>query len=214
MVPTEAEIQDAFTRAPRDIQQYVDSPVVFDAFHAIRTTHKLHLDHAANLSRAIDAVVLGLRPFEELPKLLTEALPGVDTATQAQIVTDINEKIFKPLREQTRQKAEAVQKQKVSDSSAQAKQLASLKERLAEHAGLRSAQEHSEPEKPAPQGPVLVSEPTGSVIFQKLTPIAPPVSAPSAPEVAHPVETVATQPAPQSKPATYHGSDPYRESTE
>lgn len=206
MLPTEAEIQQAYTTATQELKEYIDSAIVFDAFHNIRTTYKLHLDHAANLSTAIDSVVLGLRSFTELPKLLTEALPGLDAEVQAKIVKDINDKVFVPLREQVKQRADEERTKKLEEEKKSKGDLKALEERLAEHAAMKIQRVAKPEEKPtvAPT-PTMVPDRAPSVLEQKM-PVTPPPPVPSAP---------APPPAPTPvNPPKYHGSDPYREPAE
>lgn len=206
MLPTEAEIQQAYSGAPRELKEYIDSAIVFDAFHEIRTAYKLHLDHAANLSKAIDSVILGIRSFTELPGLLTEALPGLDAEMQAKIVKDINDKVFVPLREQVKQKADEERTKKLEGEKKSKGDLRALEERLAEHAAIKIQRVAKPEEKPtvAPT-PTMVPDRAPSVLEQKMPVTIPPPVPP----------TPTPAPAPASvSPPKYHGSDPYREPAE
>ena len=209
MVTTE-EIQKAFKTAPQNLKDYIESDDMERAFYAIRSAYKLHLDHAGNLALAIDAVILGLKSFDQLPQLLQEALSGLDDDTRGKVLKDINDKIFIPLREMSRKHAEEVRKATTLPPPT---------------IRTREVVLANAPEAPvarsipaAPQAPVVPAAPTTQLVASAATPTPPVMSV-----IAEKMSTTSAPPrveqpvAPQAvpnTPAKYHGSDPYKEPIE
>lgn len=196
---SEEEVKRVYATASQSVKDYVNSNEVFDAFHEIRKSHNLHLDHAGNLAMAIDAVILGMRSFSELPTLLRDALPGVDDATREKVVQDVNDKIFVPLRELTKKRAEAP---------------ASVPTVPRPTSGIRAVERTLVSEAPPPVRPQPTEEkaeapttrpvaPQQSVVEQKMPGVVQSsesrVQSATPPKVAPPA------------PPKYHGADPYRE---
>lgn len=225
------EIQKAFATAPEHLRAYIKSDELDVAFYQIRTTYKLHLDHAGNLALAIDAVVLGLRKFDELPALLREALGGLDDATREKVLKDVNDKVFIPLRELTKKTAEEARAKLAAPKSPPVTvrppttptQVPAVPQQA--QAGIKL-----EVEKPQP-----TRLPIKSIVEEKLAqqpapivPVVPPAAAaapatapqPQQAQVAPPVTQAPpapTPPAVAAPPPTqprYHGADPYREPAE
>lgn len=191
---TEQEVRDAFRRAPDSLKSYVESDELFNAFHEIRKKHNLHLDQAGDLELALHATVLGLRQFNELPKLMQEILQGVTAEAQSAILKDFNEKVFVPLRNLSKKRAEEVLKVNAA-------------EKHTPGGALRAAEMQSSAEAPPPVAPLPNKAPAteASVLEQKM-----PRATPPAPAVSQ--ETSA--PERPSTPPRYHGTDPYREPVE
>jgi hypothetical protein len=210
---TEAEIKDVYKTAPQHLKELVDSDEVYNAFHGIRETYNLHLDHAQNLAMAIDAVILEMRPFEQLGDLLSDGLRSVDENTRNKILADINTKVFIPLRDRAKKQAE----EKAADTAAKAQAEAPKPRIQGLEIKLKSIPDVQMPVRQAPSI-------TGTIALQPVPP-TPPVAAPavptqsvieqkmSAPTVS--VDGVIAQPTvqPPTQPK-YHGSDPYREAAE
>lgn len=195
---TEAEVRKVYETAPKHLKEYIDSDGLFNAFHEIRRTHKLHIDQAGNLAMAIDAVVLGMKRFDELPMLLREGLAGVDDATREKVVKDVNDKVFVPLREYTKKRAEETQK------TTAPKPVPTSPPQSAPPPSVRNI-ELKLTKEPTPAVAPVTAEPaqqTQSIVEQKMPPAPPPAQAP-------PVEPAAQREAPR-----YHGTDPYRETIE
>lgn len=93
ILPTHEEINMAFDKASKAVQEYIGSVELMRAFIEVREHYKLHLDEAGNISRALNAVFLGLRPAAEFPELLKAALEQ-NSSTYNAVLRDINEKIF------------------------------------------------------------------------------------------------------------------------
>jgi cell fate (sporulation/competence/biofilm development) regulator YlbF (YheA/YmcA/DUF963 family) len=182
---TQEQITEAFKKASPEVQAMVNSDDVFNAFHEIREKHNLHLDHAGNLATAINAVILEIVPFTELDTLLKEGMQGVDDAVRAQVIQDVNDKIFVPLREETRKHAVEVAKINAAPPVV------------------------APPPRTTPLAEIPLvmipnpSQPSAPSVLEQKMPSAQPTPAP------------APQPEAPAKPkSTYHGTDPYREMPE
>jgi len=102
MIVDEKQLQTAYTNAPQKIRDYITSPELAGVFQELRTAHKLHLDEAGALSKALNAVFLEVTPFEKFPELLKEAL-GETGEKYSGVLHDVNEKIFSVFREKMRE---------------------------------------------------------------------------------------------------------------
>lgn len=151
---TEDQIRTAFQAASPEVQAMVNSDDVFNAFHDIRRTHNLHIDHAGNLAQAINAVILEIVPFTELDTLLKEGMPGLDDATRTKVINDVNEKIFIPLR-------------------------ASVKKAVEANPVVLQAPRPTPPLPTVPPPPLEGPVPTPSVLEQKLASQTPPATPPT-----------------------------------
>jgi len=69
-IPPLETIEEALKKAPEIVDDFITSETLADSFEEIRTTHKLHLDEAEQLSRALNAVFLELAPADQFPDLL------------------------------------------------------------------------------------------------------------------------------------------------
>src|SRR3989344_3449230 len=105
-IPTNDEIGAAFAKASKAVQEYIGSTELMSAFIGIRDHYKLHLDEAGNISRALNAVFLGVRPAAEFPELLKAALEQ-NSGAYGVTLKDINEKIFVPFRRKMQEKGAA-----------------------------------------------------------------------------------------------------------
>ncbi len=97
-LPTKEEIKKAYQQAPEYIQTYIISKELADVFNTIRTAYKLHFDEAGQISIALNAVFLEVRPTAEFPDLLKVALEQNGDKYDV-VLKDINEKIFTVFRE-------------------------------------------------------------------------------------------------------------------
>lgn len=97
-LPTPQQITDAFRAAPGYIKDFLDGDELDDAFSDIRTTHKLHLDHAGVLADLLNAVILELIPLGQFGAALAEHLPGLGQDVRTAITREANEKLFAVLR--------------------------------------------------------------------------------------------------------------------
>jgi len=97
MMFDENQLADAYTSAPKKIQEYITSPELGAVFEELRETHQLHLDEAGRLSNALNAVFLEVIPFDKFPKLLEEAVPQGEKRDA--LLKDVNEKVFVAFRQ-------------------------------------------------------------------------------------------------------------------
>jgi len=96
-IPPLETIEEALKKAPEIVDDFITSETLADSFEEIRTTHKLHLDEAEQLSRALNAVFLELAPADQFPDLIREALEQNSDKFDV-VLTDVNEKVFKVFR--------------------------------------------------------------------------------------------------------------------
>jgi hypothetical protein len=90
--------------APLLVQQAIESKTTAKTISGIATSFNLHIDVLGKLAELNVLMLLGLvNPDEFLQELITAGIPEADART---IMTEINEKIFMPLREQMRSGAE------------------------------------------------------------------------------------------------------------
>ncbi|MBU6310727.1 hypothetical protein KGO06_02205 [Patescibacteria group bacterium] len=192
---TQEEISKKYSEAPPDVQALVKDPDVYDAFHLIRRTHNLHVDAAGALADLITALILGAVPLAELDAHLAEALPGVDAATREKVRADLNEHIFKPLRERKR---------------SETPDLATVyKAALIEKLGGTLPRIEESPAKTVPS----VQVPRESIVAQKLG-VSPRALQTREGDGAPQPRSGAQEPSPTSTPVRYRSIDPYREPIE
>lgn len=116
-IPTIEEIEKALQQTSEIVDGFIVSETLADAFEEIRTTHKLHLDEAEQLSRALNAVFLELAPFDRFPELLREALEQNSDKFDV-VLSDVNEKVFKVFRKNLEEgKNKPVDSEEVSASA-------------------------------------------------------------------------------------------------
>lgn len=97
-LPTQEEILARFESAPEYVRNFITSVELMATFKTLRETHKLHLDEAGQVGRALNAVFLELKPASEFPELLRSSLEQNVSVYDA-LLKDINEKVFKVFRE-------------------------------------------------------------------------------------------------------------------
>ena len=98
-IPTKDTLVAAFKQAPQYVKDFIMGDKMATAFDAMRTAHKLHLDDAGRLSAVINAVVLGLAPLGDFDKLVGQALVAVTPDERAEVIKEINDTIFIPMRD-------------------------------------------------------------------------------------------------------------------
>lgn len=98
ILPTQEEIVARFESAPEYVRNFITSVELMATFKTLREVHKLHLDEAGQVGRALNAVFLEIRPASEFPELLRSSLEQNVSVYDA-LLKDINEKIFKVFRE-------------------------------------------------------------------------------------------------------------------
>lgn len=88
------------------VRTYIQSEELAHVFEEIRTTYKIHLDEAGNISLSLNAVFLGVRPAGEFTNLLKASLEQNGDKYDS-ILKDVNEKIFKVFRNKLEHKDNA-----------------------------------------------------------------------------------------------------------
>lgn len=101
---TDQEIDTAMKMASKIIQDKIADPSEFvEIIKSFQTTYNLHLDTLGIIAEMTRNMLLGLvNPQEFLQELITAGIPANDAKA---IMTEINQKIFVPLREQMRKES-------------------------------------------------------------------------------------------------------------
>ncbi len=107
MTFTSEDILQAYKKAPEYIQDFVTLDEMKNAYNKIRTGHKLHLDQAEALSIAVNAVILDLAPLDTFPALMKEMLPTLADDERTKIVEEVNNTLFRALRDWVRLEKES-----------------------------------------------------------------------------------------------------------
>ncbi|MBU6323646.1 hypothetical protein KGQ55_03095 [Patescibacteria group bacterium] len=95
-LPSQQTVFAAAERAPDYVKDIIQDAATTDILLAIGRAHQLHIDAIGTLARANTAMLLGLVSPSEFVSYIAQA--GVAPDIAAQIATEVNEKIFKPLR--------------------------------------------------------------------------------------------------------------------
>jgi hypothetical protein len=95
---TRDELNKMFEELPDDVTEAMTSVETIDVLRAIKEKYKLHIDKAGDLSAAIAMVMLGAVPPQSFIANIQKALE-VDKETAKTIATEINDKIFKQVRD-------------------------------------------------------------------------------------------------------------------
>lgn len=195
---TKEQVSEAFNKTPQPVQDLIFDGVVSDLVLEMRSAYKIQVDLLGSISEISRNVLVGLiRPDQLVSELRTLGLPE---ETVSGIVSELNEKIFKPLRG-AQQKSAPVQNTGQS-SPQQPRQIVSASTQPVARLAVRPPR----PVTPAPT-PRPVSAP---VVPQQPRPQAPqPEVRPQTPAPARPVISVPPQPkqtppvfAPFKKPVT------------
>ncbi len=193
---TQEQIDAAYTAAPEQVREALETDPYLDFALGLQTNYKLHVDIAGSITELTKYLLLGLiNPSDFVTGLGALAIPK---PTVTQLVTELNEKVFKPLQEQIREGSnETSETQSVSSPVPS------------------SVPAPAPAPQPTPAAPQIASVVTPPVQIQKEvrpapapTPIRPrpapytPSTPPSSPE-AHREEL--------KKIVKEYGADPYRE---
>jgi len=92
------KLTEQFKSIPEDVRLAISSVRVADALQQIGEKHNLHIDKVGMLFDETGAVMLGLTHPSDYIKNLTKNL-GVDGDMAKSIAFDVNEQIFRPIRE-------------------------------------------------------------------------------------------------------------------
>ena len=95
---TQRTIQDQFVTLPKDVQDAILSPTLRNALDTLQTRNSLTIEQAGAVENETLFIMLGLEhPRDYLKNLSRETSLPPEKARQ--IATDVNEQIFKPIRE-------------------------------------------------------------------------------------------------------------------
>ncbi len=104
--PTQQQVIEAYKRLPPPVQEFLADPdQLARVLTDIRNAHSLHIDVVGQVSESIGHLLLGLASPIEFRDTLKTA--GVSEVTANDIIGEINQKIFVPLREQMRKGSSA-----------------------------------------------------------------------------------------------------------
>ncbi|MFA5841518.1 MAG: hypothetical protein WC835_00970 [Candidatus Paceibacterota bacterium] len=100
--PTENEIEGKFRSLPKDVRDAITSADVDLKVTELAGKYRLHIDKAEELSDETGLVMLGLTKPQDYLKNLKQRLELPEDMAR-DLVTDVNEQIFKPIRESLKQ---------------------------------------------------------------------------------------------------------------
>lgn len=95
---TQDEFRKIYLTLPQDVKDALFSVDVANALQDIAKKYELHIDKVGVLSSAVAEIMLAIAPPHGFGKRLQDGL-GVDAAKAVEITKDINERVFKPIRE-------------------------------------------------------------------------------------------------------------------
>ncbi|HBM46143.1 MAG: hypothetical protein UT05_C0003G0084 [Parcubacteria group bacterium GW2011_GWF2_38_76] len=96
------KLNDIYDNLPEDIKNAIASVDSSESIYEIGNKFKLHMDQIAQLGAETGFVLLGVTDPMEFVANVSRVL-NIDKTLASQIVTDINEKIFVPVKESLRQ---------------------------------------------------------------------------------------------------------------
>ncbi|HRY62944.1 MAG TPA: hypothetical protein P5056_04220 [Candidatus Paceibacterota bacterium] len=99
---TKEQLNNIFENLPSDIQNAIYSVESADAVESIGKKYSLHMDQIAALGRETGRVLLGITDPMDFVNQINEKL-GVGKTVSSQLVFEINEKIFVPIKDSLRQ---------------------------------------------------------------------------------------------------------------
>lgn len=98
MAYTDEEFDKVFARLPEDVKEAMTAVNTVTIMMGLKTKYNLHIDQLGELSADVGMLMLGaIRPQEFIGKV--EAGLRIPHETAKQIATEVNEKIFRPVRE-------------------------------------------------------------------------------------------------------------------
>jgi len=92
------KLKDQFEKIPEDVRLAISSVRVADALQEIGEKYQLHIDVTGKLFDETGAIMLGLTHPSDYTKNLKKSL-RVDEKKAKEIASDVNEQIFRPIRE-------------------------------------------------------------------------------------------------------------------
>lgn len=102
--PTQQQVIEAYKKLPAPVREFLADPdKLARVLENIRNAHGLHIDVAGQIGESVGYLLLGLANPNEFKEMLKTA--SVSEATASEIIGEINQKIFVPLREEMRRGA-------------------------------------------------------------------------------------------------------------
>lgn len=102
--PTRQQVIEAYKKLPPPVREFLADPdKLARVLENIRNAHGLHIDVAGQIGESVGYLLLGLANPNEFKETLKTA--SVSEATASEIIGEINQKIFVPLREEMRRGA-------------------------------------------------------------------------------------------------------------
>jgi hypothetical protein len=98
MMQTNKTVSEIYNALPLDVQTAMSSVDTIGKMQSIGQKHELHIDQIGELGKETGLVMLGLTHPSAYVKNLTERL-NLDRGKATEIARDVNEQIFKPIRE-------------------------------------------------------------------------------------------------------------------
>jgi hypothetical protein len=98
MPHADEEFDKIFTTLPEDVREAMSSVNTLNIIMEMKTKYGLHIDQLGELSAEVGMLMLGKTPPQEFIGKV-ESVLRVPKETAKQIATEVNEKIFRPVRE-------------------------------------------------------------------------------------------------------------------
>ena len=96
---TQQQLKELFERLPKPIQRAITSVDIQKKLREAADNRKLHLDQWETVENEVLSTLFGLTPIEDLEKNIKTKV-GVSAETAADLVGDISEIVFEPIREE------------------------------------------------------------------------------------------------------------------
>lgn len=107
------KIRELFEHLSEPMQDIVYSPETEEGILEIGRKYNLHVDQLGKLVDEVDYVLIGLNPIDSIEKNIAEKV-GTDPVTTKSIVSEINESVFRRVRESLIEEADKNKEEKVS----------------------------------------------------------------------------------------------------
>lgn len=102
--PTHQQVIEAYKKLPPPVREFLADPdKLARVLENIRNAHNLHIDVAGQIGESVGYLLLGLANPNEFKEMLKTA--SVSESTASEIIGEINQKVFVPLREEMRKGA-------------------------------------------------------------------------------------------------------------
>lgn len=97
----EQSMMELLKTVPRPVQEFIQKGKIGDVARSLMDRYVLHIDHGAILEYHLTLLLLGVEGPDEFAEALYDKLP-VSEKTVKDILIDINQEVFVPLREEER----------------------------------------------------------------------------------------------------------------